>query len=58
MGSEYSDSHPLPMQRLQHGLQVGFRNTEECAGGACGTAVALFPDLEGAGADADERGKG
>jgi len=45
------------VQRLQHGLRVGFRDTQECTGGAFGTAVALFPDLEGAGADADERGK-
>jgi len=45
------------MQRLQHGLRVGFRDTQQCAGGAFGAAVALFPVLEGAGADADERGK-
>ncbi len=37
------------MQRLQHGLRVGFRDTQECAGGAFGAAVALFPVLEGAG---------
>ena len=46
-----------PMQRLQHGLRVGFRDAQEGAGGAFGAAVALFPVLEGAGADADERGE-
>jgi len=36
---------------------VGFRNAQEGAGGAFGAAVALFPVLEGAWADADERGE-
>ena len=45
------------MQRRQHGMRVGFRNTQERAGGAFGAAVALFPVLEGAGADADKRGE-
>jgi hypothetical protein len=33
---------------------MGFRDAEEGVGGAFGAAVALFPVLEGAGADADE----
>jgi len=37
------------MQRLQHGLRVGFDDAQNCAGGAFGVAVALFPVLEGAG---------
>jgi len=45
------------MQRLQHRLRVGFRDAEEGAGGAFGASVALFPVLEGAGADAHEGGK-
>lgn len=46
-----------PMQRLKHGLWVRFRDAQEGTGGAFGAAVALFPVLEGAGADADERRK-
>ena len=46
-----------PVQRLQHGLRVGFRDAQEGAGRAFGAAVALFPVLEGAVADADESGK-
>jgi len=42
------------MQRLQHGLQMRFRDAQEGAGDAFGAAVALFPFLEGAGTDADE----
>ena len=42
------------MQRLQHRLGMGFRDTQESAGGVFGAAVALFPVLECAGADADE----
>lgn len=45
------------MKRLKHGLRVGFRDAEQGAGGAFGAAVALFPVLEGAGADADESRK-
>ena len=37
------------MQRLKHGLWVGFRDAEEGAGSAFGAAVTLFPVLEGAG---------
>ena len=46
-----------PMQRFQHGLRMGFCDAEEGAGGAFRAAVALFPILEGARADADERGE-
>lgn len=49
MGPDYSDSHPSPMQRLQHRLGMEFRDTQEGAGGAFGPAVALLPVLEGAG---------
>ena len=45
------------MQRLEHRLGMGFGDTQEGPGGAFGAAVALFPVLEGAGADADERGE-
>ncbi len=45
------------MQRLQHRLGMAFGDAEQGAGGAFGAAVALFPVLQGAGADADERRK-
>ena len=31
------------VQRLEHRLRVGLGHTEECAGGAFGAAVSLFP---------------
>ena len=42
------------MQRLQHGLRMRFRHTQQRAGGTFGAAVALFPVLESTGADADK----
>ena len=45
------------MECLQHRCGVAFGDAEEGAGGAFGTAVALFPVLEGAGADADQGGE-
>jgi hypothetical protein len=45
------------MQRLQYGLRMRFRDAQEGAGDAFGAAVALFPFLEVAGADADESRK-
>ena len=45
------------MQRLQHRFRVAFGDAEKGAGGAFGAAVALLPILQGAGADADERGE-
>lgn len=44
------------MQRFQHRLGMGLGDAEEGAGGSFGTAVALFPVLEGARADAHEEG--
>jgi hypothetical protein len=44
------------MQCLKHGLWMGFREAEERTGGAFGAAVALFPILERAGADAKQGG--
>jgi len=38
-------------------MRVGFRDTQQRTGGACVAAVVVFPGLEGARADADERGK-
>jgi hypothetical protein len=45
------------MQHLQHRLRVGLGDAKERSGGAFGAAVSLFPVLERAGTDADERGK-
>lgn len=45
------------MQSLEHGFGMGFRDTQKGAGGAFGSAMALFPILEGSGADADESGE-
>lgn len=42
------------VQRLQYRFRVRLRDAQEGAGGSFGTAVSLFPVLEGAGADADE----
>lgn len=45
------------MQWLQHRLRMGSGDSQKGAGGAFGAAVALYPVLEGARADAHERGK-
>jgi len=45
-----------PTKSLQHRFGIGFGDAEDGAGGAFGKAGALFPVLEGAGADADEEG--
>jgi hypothetical protein len=45
------------MKRLQHGLRMAFGDAEEGACGAFGAAVALFPVLQGARADADQCGE-
>ena len=54
---------PLPgfehsrVQGLQHRFRVAFGDAEEGAGGAFRAAMALLPVLQGARADADERGR-
>ena len=45
------------VEGFQHGLRVDLRDSEQRAGGSFGMAVALFPILERARTDADERGK-
>lgn len=41
------------MQRFQHSLRMLLSDAQQGAGGAFGTAVALFPILQGADADAN-----
>ena len=48
---------PSLVQRSEHGFGMGLGDAEQGAGGSFGAAVALFPVLEGTGADADERGE-
>jgi hypothetical protein len=45
------------VQRLKHRFWMGLSDAEQGAGGAFGASVSLFPVLESAGADADERGE-